>query len=157
MSNEDYLMHYGVLGMKWGVRKKSAASSGSSGSKKKKQKKSVTETVKEAVANEIEQDKEAARIVKEKTQEVISSVDKEKVAHVAKTVAITTGKIAVAVTLGSLGTLAMSEIQSGMSKYKASQKEQEQQQNFQKWQKKVERNQEAIKTEILPDDPLKKK
>lgn len=43
--DEDYLSHYGVLGMKWGVRKKVESSSGGSGLRSVEEKKKIGEAV----------------------------------------------------------------------------------------------------------------
>lgn len=43
--SEDYLSHYGVLGMKWGVRKKVESSSGGSGLRSVEEKKKIGEAV----------------------------------------------------------------------------------------------------------------
>lgn len=48
-NEEDYLVHYGVLGMKWGVRK--SRSNSSSGSKRKKLTKKVTSKVSKIYSN----------------------------------------------------------------------------------------------------------
>lgn len=39
--DEEFLMHYGVLGMKWGVRRSRNGSSKSSGSKRKKKRENI--------------------------------------------------------------------------------------------------------------------
>ena len=43
--SEDYLSHYGVIGMKWGVRKKTESSSGGSGLRSVEEKKKIGEAV----------------------------------------------------------------------------------------------------------------
>ena len=43
--SEDYLSHYGVLGMKWGVRKKTESSSGGSGLRSVEEKRKIGEAV----------------------------------------------------------------------------------------------------------------
>lgn len=97
--NEDYLMHYGVLGMKWGIRKdrgssgKSSGESGSSGKKKDKNQESRVQKAKKSV------------------KEKLANIDKEKVKDVAKSTAVVAGKVAVAATLGSIGVVAFNEAQ----------------------------------------------
>lgn len=93
MGNE-YLVHYGVLGMKWGKRKQRVSSKKST-SKSSNVKKSSSKKKKS---------------IKQKAQEAISRVDKQKVKNIAKTSAIVAGKIAAATALGYVGSIAVSEL-----------------------------------------------
>lgn len=67
--NNDYLAHYGVPGMKWGVRKSRVSSSKSRGSKKVKKRFSLTDSIKNKRLAKIKS-KEAAKRKKERVKKV---------------------------------------------------------------------------------------
>lgn len=87
--NDDYLVHYGVLGMKWGVRKKRETKSTGKprSSSKKKQ-------------------VDKASVIKQRVQNTLSKIDKQKVKKVVKTGAIVAG----AITLGPIASVAISDL-----------------------------------------------
>ena len=87
---EQYLMHYGVLGMKWGVRRKRKSSEVSRSSGKKVKETSVVEKnqngeqTKRRMSNDelaervkrLRLEAEYARLVKETTPGTVSKIDK---------------------------------------------------------------------------------
>ena len=87
---EQYLMHYGVLGMKWGIRKKRRSSEVSRSSGKKVKETSVVEKdqngqeTKRRMSNDelaervkrLRLEAEYARLVKETTPGTVSKIDK---------------------------------------------------------------------------------
>lgn len=72
MKNDDYLSHYGVPGMKWGVRKSRVSSSKSGSSKKAKKRFSIVESVKKKRLSKIKS-RETAKREKEKAKKVTKS------------------------------------------------------------------------------------
>lgn len=84
--NENYLIHYGKKGMKWGVRHDPQKSS--SGSKRS--------------AKQISNKKSKASL-KQKVQAKLSKIDKQKVKHVAKAGALIAAGTAAFATLGVSG------------------------------------------------------
>lgn len=99
---ENSLTHYGVMGMKWG-RRKSKASKGSN--------------VK--TSNKSKSTSKNGSGIKKKIQNITSKVDKEKVKKIAKTTAIVAGSVAAAATLGTLGSVAYSNIMNNYNKSSA--------------------------------------
>lgn len=87
-----YICHYGTKGMHWGVRhdrrKQSVAKRRAAQKKKVAKKKSIRERAKERIAK----------------------VDKQKVKKIAKTTALVLGRVAVAATLGYIGSMGYSEL-----------------------------------------------
>lgn len=84
---EDELYHYGKLGMKWGVRKSRPKSSGSSNRSIKKKK-----------------------INTAKKQKILTDARKQKLKSIAKTTAVVAGSVLAATTLGTIGSIAYSNI-----------------------------------------------
>lgn len=84
--HENYLYHYGIPGMKWGVRhnKRSAMVKARRSSTKKKK-----------ATNK--------KSIKQKAKERIAKIDKQKVKDIAKTSAVILGKAAVAASLSAIG------------------------------------------------------
>lgn len=97
--NTDYLIHYGVMGMKWGVRKR-RESSDRSGSRRSISKKKNTKT---SVSKSFES-------TKSKIKNRISKIDKKKVKEIAKSSAVVAGKIAAVAALGTVGGYAVSQL-----------------------------------------------
>ena len=87
VNQEDYLCHYGVLGMKWGRRKQRV----SSGTRKKSSNKK----------SNVKSNKKSN--LKTKVSKTLSKIDKEKVKSIAKTSAVITGKVAIGALLGTYG------------------------------------------------------
>lgn len=86
MENEDYLCHHGVLGMKWGRRKQRPKSSGVKRAKKSSNKSNA------------------------KKQKILTDSRKQTIKKVAKTTAKVTGAVAATALLGSIGSMAYSEL-----------------------------------------------
>lgn len=98
--DENSLTHYGVMGMKWG-RRKSKTSKGSN--------------VKNA--NKSKSNSKKTSSIKKNIQNITSKIDKEKVKKIAKTSAKVAGAVATTALLGSIGTMAYSQMISLVNEY----------------------------------------
>lgn len=100
MEDTNYLLHYGVLGMKWGVRKdRRRSNSVRSGSQKRH---SINKTAKSLGK---------ATQSKNKTKKPLFTPEqKQKIKQVAKSSAVVAGKVAAVAVLGSVGYTALNEI-----------------------------------------------
>lgn len=98
--DENSLTHYGVMGMKWG-RRKSKSSKGSNVKNSNKSKSNSKKT----------------SSIKKNIQNITSKIDKEKVKKIAKTSAKVAGAVATTALLGSIGTMAYSQMISLVNEY----------------------------------------
>ncbi len=96
MKNQDYLMHYGVQGMRWGFRKR-RVSSGVRRPRGNRSKNMSRTTKSRASINR------SRKISSSNIKQRLKNLDKQKIKAVAKTVAVTVGKTAVVAALGTLG------------------------------------------------------
>lgn len=129
MSNDDFLIHYGVLGMKWGVRKDRNSSSSKRREKAKntrKQLKAVRKSRKKAMKNrsilpEKELDKRINRLEKEKKLKELTEEEIYKGKQAAKKAALKFGDKAFNVSAG-LGSAAATTVVTTMVKKKMASK-----------------------------------
>lgn len=92
-NQNDFIQHFGVMGMKWG-RRKSRPSKGSNTKKSSKNSKSKTSSVKKAV----------------KHNKILTDSRKETLKKIAKTTAKVGGAVAATAILGSVGAMAFQEL-----------------------------------------------
>ena len=74
--NENFLEHYGIKGMKWGIRKRSSSSNRSEGDSVAKKAAKLSDVELRARVNRLNMEKQYEKLVSEKNQKPPTAIDR---------------------------------------------------------------------------------